>query len=130
MERKFIDLRITAISDEDLKDFLIALRKIQYCGDVGANRLLPIQIDGDGSGGINIEMHEKEIGGVKLKNLREIVNLDENKTKNVDDSHDFETHYIGEQFKLCLTFMVWCRCDITSLKLINNIKTLNYEYRQ
>jgi phage-related protein len=96
MERKFIDLRITAISDEDLKDFLIALRKIQYCGDVGANRLLPIQIDGDGSGGINIEMHEKEIGGVKLKNLREIVNLDENKTKNVDDSHDFETHYIGE----------------------------------
>jgi len=96
MERKFIDLRITAISDEDLKDFLIALRKIQYCGDVGANRLLPIQIDGDGSGGINIEMHEKEIGDVKLKNLREIVNLDENKTKNVDDGHDFETHCIGE----------------------------------
>ena len=50
MERKFIDLRITAISDEDLKDFMIALRKIQYCGDVGANRLLPIQIDGDVDG--------------------------------------------------------------------------------
>jgi len=96
MEGKFIDLRITAISDEDLKDFLIALRKIQYCGDVGANRLLPIQIDGDGSGGINVEMHEKEITDVKLKNLREIVNLDENKMKSVDDGHDFETHYIGE----------------------------------
>ena len=96
MERKFIDLRITAISDEDLKDFLIALRKIQYCGDVGANRLLPIQIDGDGSGGIKVEMHEKEITDVKLKNLREIANLDENKMKSVDDGHDFETHYIGE----------------------------------
>ena len=40
MEGKFIDLRITAISVEDLKDFMIALRKIQYCGDVGVNRLL------------------------------------------------------------------------------------------
>jgi len=96
MERKFIDLRITAISDEDLKDFMIALRKIQYCGDVGANRLLPIQIDGDGSGGIDIEIHTKEIADTKLKNIREIINLDEGKLQKVNDGYDFETHYIGE----------------------------------
>lgn len=96
MERKFIDLRITAISEEDLKDFMIALRKIQYCGDIGANRLLPIQIDGDGSGGIDIEMHTKEIADTKLKNIREIINLDESKLQKVNDGYDFETHYIGE----------------------------------
>lgn len=96
MERKFIDLRITAISDEDLKDFLIALRKIQYCGDVGANRLLPIRIDGDGSGAIDIEIHTKENAYTKLKNIREFVNLDMDKLQKVSDGYDFETHYIGE----------------------------------
>jgi hypothetical protein len=96
MEGKFIDLRITAISVEALKDFMIALRKIQYCGDVGVNRLLPIQIDGDGSGGINIEMHTKEISDTKLKNIREFINLDESKLEKVNDGFDFETHYIGE----------------------------------
>lgn len=96
MERKFIDLRITAISDEDLRDFMIALRKIQYCGDIGANRLLPIQIDGDGSGAIDIEIHTKEITDTKLKNIREVVNLNQRKLQKVIDGDDFETHYIGE----------------------------------
>ena len=96
MEKKYIDLRITAISDEDLEDFLIALRKIQYCGDIGGNRNLPIQIDGDGSGQINVEMHKKEIDNAKLTNLRKIVNLDSDQIKKVDDGNDFKTHYIGE----------------------------------
>jgi len=96
MERKFIDVRITGISDTDLKDFMIALRKIQYCGDIGANRLLPIQIDGDGSGGFNIEMHTEEITNTKLKNLREIVNLDKSKLQKVNDGYNFEVHYLGE----------------------------------
>lgn len=96
MERKFIDLRISAISDEDLKDFMVALRKIQYCGDIGANRLLPIQIDGDGSGCIDIEMHTKEIINSKIKNIREFINLDESKLHKVNDGYDFERHYIGE----------------------------------
>ena len=94
--KKHIDIRITAISDTDLKDFMIALRKIQYCGDVGVNRLLPIQVDGDGSGQINVEMHTKEIKNIKLKNLREIVNLDENELNKVSDGNDFKTHHIGE----------------------------------
>ena len=94
--RKHIDLRITAISDEDLKDFLIALRKIQYCGDIGANRLLPIRIDGDGSGQIDVEIHESELNSLKLKNLRDLVNLDEEKLQIVNDGGDFDTQYIGE----------------------------------
>ncbi len=99
MTKNFIDLRITANSDQDLTDFLVALRKIQYCGDIGANRLLPIQIDGDGSGGIDIEIHTEEIINLdrsKLKNIREIINLDESKLKKVNDGNNFETHYIGE----------------------------------
>lgn len=96
MKRKFIDLRITAISETDLKDFLIALRKLQYCGDIGANRLLPIQIDGDGSGTIDIEMHIEEITNTKLKNIRKIINLDKIKLESVDNGDDFEIHYIGE----------------------------------
>jgi hypothetical protein len=94
--RKFIDLRISAISDEDLKDFLIALRKIQYCGDIGANRLLPIRIDGDGSGQINVEIIHDELNSPKLKNLRDLINLDEEKLKRVNDGDDFDTQYIGE----------------------------------
>jgi phage-related protein len=94
--RKYIDLRITAISDEDLKDFLIALRKIQYCGDIGANRLLPIRIDGDGSGHIDVEIHKSKLNSPKLKNLRDLINLDEEKLKRVNDGDDFDTQYIGE----------------------------------
>jgi phage-related protein len=94
--RKYIDLRITAISDEDLNDFLIALRKIQYCGDIGANRLLPIRIDGDGSGQIDVEIHESELNSPKLKNLRDLVNLDEEKLQIVNDGGDFDTQHIGE----------------------------------
>jgi len=94
--RKHIDLRITAISDEDLKDFLIALRKIQYCGDIGGNRLIPIRVDGDGSGQIDVEIHESELTSTKLKNLRDLVNLDEAKLQSVNDGNDFETQYIGE----------------------------------
>lgn len=96
MGKVHIDLRITAISEEDLKDFLIALRKIQYCGDVGANRLLPIQIDGDGSGQIDIAWHIDDITNCNIKNIRDVINLDSSKLKKVDDGDDFQTHYIGE----------------------------------
>lgn len=95
MERKYIDLRITAISDEDLKDFLIALRKIQWCGDAGASRTLPLHIDGDGSGAIDVSIFDDDSES-GFKNLREIVNLDETKMKKVSDGDDFETHWIGE----------------------------------
>jgi len=94
-ERKYIDLRVTAISDEDLKDFLIALRKIQWCGDVGASRTLPIHIDGDGSGSIDVSIFD-ENSESGFKNLREIIILDETKMKKVSEGDDFETQWIGE----------------------------------
>ena len=93
MNRKYVDLRVTALCDADLNDFLIALRKMQWCGDVGAGRKLPIVIDGDGSGRLDFQ-YIQENG--KLKNIRENVTLDEEKMKKVSDGHDFETHYIGE----------------------------------
>lgn len=96
MDKKYIDLRVTAISEEDLKDFLIALRKIQYCGDVGANRMIPIRVDGDGSGQIDVEIHKGELESPSMKNLRDLVNLDEAKLEKVIEGNDFETHYIGE----------------------------------
>jgi hypothetical protein len=92
---KYIDIRVTTLSDEDLKDFIIALRKIQWCGESGANRELPLQIDGDGSGSFNFELFESG-QRVKRTNLRDIVNLDEKELKKVSDGNDFETHYIGE----------------------------------
>jgi len=96
MNKKFIDIRVTAISDEDLKDFLVALRKIQYCGDIGRNVLLPLRIDGDGSGRISIDVHTKEITTPKLNNLRNIIKFDTSDIQKVFDGEDFETHYIGE----------------------------------
>lgn len=96
MERKFIDLRITTLCNEDLIDFLTAVRKIQHCGDVGINRLIPIRVDGDGSGHINVEIHTKKITDSELKNIRDVINLNKNEIQKVNDGDDFETHYIGE----------------------------------
>lgn len=96
MNPKYVDLRITAISETDLMDFLIALRKIQYCGDVGINRRLPLQIDGDGSGHINVEIHIKPITKPVLENLRDKFTLNQSNIEKVNGGEDFDTHYIGE----------------------------------
>jgi hypothetical protein len=77
MSRKYIDVRITALSDADIKDILILLRKIQWCGEAGASRNIPINVDGDGSGYYDF-------------------NLIEEKLKKVSDGDDFETTYLGE----------------------------------
>jgi len=96
IEKKFVDLRITALSDEDLNDVLILLRKIVYCGEIGGNRTIPVVVDGDGSGQISVEVHKDFVQHEDLKNIKDIVNLDLSKLKSVDDGQDFETHYIGE----------------------------------
>jgi hypothetical protein len=93
MSRKYIDVRITALSDADIKDILILLRKIQWCGEAGASRNIPINVDGDGSGYYDFNLIED---GEKIKNLNEIVKLDEEKLKKVSDGDDFETTYLGE----------------------------------
>jgi hypothetical protein len=94
--KKYVDIRVTAISETDLNDFLVALRKIQYCGDVGINRLIPIQVDGDGSGQINIEIYTNEPKPPKFKNLREVMDLEDKYQQRILDGDDFKIHYIGE----------------------------------
>ena len=91
--RKYIDIRVTALDDEVLGEFLIALRKMQWCGDVGAGRTLPIMIDGDGAGRLQFKTIQED---GKMKDIREFVNLDEDNMKKVSDGDDFETHYIGD----------------------------------
>lgn len=90
---KYLDIRVTAISDEDLKDFLIMLRKIQWCGESGASREIPICVDGDGSGSYNFHLIEN---GKKIKNLSDIVNLDKDKLKKVEDGNNFDITFLGE----------------------------------
>ena len=91
-----VDIRVTAISETDLKEFMSALRKIQFCGELGMNRLIPIMVDGDGSGRINVEVHTIENTDPRLRNLNEIVILGGDKLQKVIDGDDFETHFIGE----------------------------------
>lgn len=92
--KKHIDIRVTALGEEELKEFIIALRKIQWCGNVGASRTLPIHIDGDGSGGMKFEIINK--AGDEMIDISTIVNLDEKAMDKVAYGDDFETHYIGE----------------------------------
>jgi hypothetical protein len=66
---------------------------MQWCGDVGVGRKLPIVIDGDGAGRLQFQFIEEN---GKFKDIRETVNLDEEKLKKVSDGDDFETHYIGD----------------------------------
>jgi hypothetical protein len=93
---KFIDVRISALSDADLKDVIISLRKIQYCGEIGSNSLLPIQIDGDGSGIIKFEIHKNEIPNPNLKNFKDFVELNSDEMDRVLNGEYFKTHWIGE----------------------------------
>lgn len=88
---EYIDIRITG-EHEELRELLVILRKLQWCGDIGAGRTLPIYIDGDGSGRLSFEIKRDD----KLVNLRDFVNLDSEKMKKVSDGDDFETHWIGE----------------------------------
>lgn len=96
MARKFIDIRVTALSDEDLVDFYKLLSKIQYCGDIGANRKIPIQVDGDGSGQYSFELHTKEIGETDLKNIDEIIEVSAEEKKTIEEGNEFPTQYLGE----------------------------------
>jgi hypothetical protein len=87
----YVDIRVIALDEEVLKEIMIALRKMEWCGSVGAGRTLPIYIDGDGAGRLNFQVIKKE----GTTNISDIVKLDEDKIKKVRSGDDFETHYIG-----------------------------------
>lgn len=88
---QYLDIRVTG-EKEEINELLIILRKIQWCGSVGAGRTLPIYVDGDGSGRLSFELKLKE----ELTPLEKYVVLDKEKMSKVSDGDDFETHWIGE----------------------------------
>jgi hypothetical protein len=88
---KFLDIRISG-EDEEIRELLIILRKIEWCGDVGAGRSMPIYIDGDGSARLSFEYKN----GDELKPISELVKLDKKALDKVSDGEDFQEHYIGE----------------------------------
>ena len=55
MVNKYIDIRITAISDDDLLDFIALCMAIQYAGDKGSNETFTVVVDGDGSGRLSFK---------------------------------------------------------------------------
>lgn len=50
MGRVYADIRVTALCDEDMNDFLFLLRKIRECSLRGMSRTIEVNVDGDGSG--------------------------------------------------------------------------------
>ena len=98
MERVKLDLVVTG-SNEEIKELLILLRKIQWCGRTGSSRTIPIHVDGDGSARLDFYVNNKEFDPNWIdtcKDIKEIVSLDLDKMKKVADGDDFETQYIGE----------------------------------
>lgn len=88
MTKKYLDIRVTALSDEDLNDFLILLRKINECGIQGMNRTIEVQVDGDGSG-----QYDFNIDGISINDM---ILLDPEETQNVIDGKENFKSYLGE----------------------------------
>lgn len=88
---QYLDIRVVG-EKEEINELLIILRKIQWCGSVGAGRTIPIYVDGDGSGRLSFGLKIND----KIKPIEKHVILDEEKMTKVSDGDDFETHWIGE----------------------------------
>lgn len=88
---KYLDIRISG-EDEEINELLIILRKIEWCGNIGAGRTLPIYIDGDGSGRLSFHIKRND----EFKSICDIVKLDKDSLEKVSNGDDFEEHYIGE----------------------------------
>lgn len=99
MNKKYIEMKVIA-GEEEIREFVQLLAKISYLGDVGANRAIPVQVDGDGSGQLDFEVLD-ENGKNVVEQLKEVMRNDE---KIHLDKYSFEeqidgemeTHYIGE----------------------------------
>lgn len=87
---KYIDIRVTALSDEDIKDFLVLLRKISICGNQGMNRTIEATVDGDGSGNYNFKLLDSDT------DIDDLINLDENELERVANNDGVFKVYLGE----------------------------------
>lgn len=67
---KYIDIRVTAQTDDDLVSFLQLLSAIQHLGVIGSSEELKVIVDGDGSGSPSFDIIENN----KTKTLPNPVN--------------------------------------------------------
>ena len=92
------NIEITGGSEE-ISEFIQLLAKIQMLGEAGANRTIPVAVDGDGSGQLSFMVKDikpepiKEL--IKRSRSGKLLNMD---SKSFEEQMDDEmsTHYIGE----------------------------------
>lgn len=89
MKKKYLDIRVTALSDEDIKDFLVLLRMISECGKRGMSRTINVHVDGDGSGNYEFDI-------IKGANVDHIIKLDEKEVNRVSEGDANFEIYLGE----------------------------------
>lgn len=61
MTRKYINLKVIAMSETELSEFLGLCSVIQYLGEAGANREVKLRIDGDGSARFKFFVNDEEL---------------------------------------------------------------------
>jgi hypothetical protein len=77
MARKYVDLRISSRNLEDVKQLVLGLRYMDKCCNIGASRRIIFDVDGDGSGDINVQYYgEEEKEFVDFPRLGKSVDLD------------------------------------------------------
>lgn len=79
----YTDIRVTALSNDDMQEFFRLLQVIQQLGIEGANRKIEIHVDGDGSGSYSFSFLEND----KKKQFPMIDNFDAENIKPI---------YLGE----------------------------------
>jgi hypothetical protein len=92
MENYYVDVRVSG-GKEELRELLELLTKIQILGSIGANRTIPVTVDGDGSARLRFTTTSTEEHEVKkIMEFREIQKF----ISEVEEGGNISEHYIGE----------------------------------
>lgn len=85
---------------EEINEFVQLLAKIQTLGIIGANRTIPVSVDGDGSGQLTFKIQKikpEPIGKMIKSALNNgLLNMDKTPFMQQIEEGTLETHYIGE----------------------------------
>lgn len=92
MKQYYIDVRISGDKPE-IQEMLELLTKIEILGNVGANRTIPVTVDGDGSARLSFKTLNTEEN--QIESMREFRSI-QNFIKEVESGEDISGHYIGE----------------------------------
>jgi hypothetical protein len=91
MENYYVDVRVSG-GKEELRELLELLTKIQILGSIGANRTIPVTVDGDGSARLRFTTTSTEEDEVKkIMEFREIQKF----ISEVEEGSNISEHYIG-----------------------------------